>query len=64
MSSDRRVEAVREPPRSSTFVEPVSPDGRPELARSNMRLALALWGISLLLFAGTVAIALVYLALE
>ena len=35
----------------------------PELARKNMRLGLLLFGIALLLLAGSVAIALVYDAL-
>jgi hypothetical protein len=36
----------------------------PELARKNLLLGLALFGIFLLLFAGTFAVGLVYLALD
>ena len=36
----------------------------PELARKNMLLGLALFGLFLLLFAGTFAVGLVYLALD
>ena len=36
----------------------------PELARKNLVLGLALFGVFLLLFAGTFAVALVYLALD
>jgi hypothetical protein len=36
----------------------------PELARKNVLLGLALFGVFLLLFAGTFAVALVYLALD
>ncbi len=35
----------------------------PELARKNVRLGLALLGVTLLLFAGSVAVAEIYLAL-
>jgi hypothetical protein len=41
---------------------PVDPDA--ELARRNNLVGLALFGIALLLFAGTVGVALVYLALD
>jgi hypothetical protein len=36
----------------------------PELARKNMLLGLALFGVFLLLFAGTFVVGLVYLALD
>jgi hypothetical protein len=36
----------------------------PELARKNLLLGLALFGVFLVLFAGTFAIGLVYLALD
>ncbi len=36
----------------------------PELARKNVRLGLALFGVCWLLFAGTFAIALLYLAFD
>jgi len=35
-----------------------------ELARKNLRLGLALFGLFLVLFAGTVIVALVYLAID
>jgi hypothetical protein len=35
-----------------------------ELARRNMRLGWALFGVFVLLFAGTVAVAFIYLALD
>jgi hypothetical protein len=44
------------------YVPPVEP--APEDAPSNMLFGLGLFAISLLLFAGTVGIALVYLALD
>lgn len=64
MRSDPVVEPVREAPAPSRFMDPVSPQDNPELVRRNIRLALALWGISLLLFAGTIAVALVYLMVD
>jgi hypothetical protein len=36
----------------------------PELDRKNLRLGLALFGLALLLFVGTVLVALVYLQLD
>ena len=36
----------------------------PELARKNIRLALVLFALALLLFAGSIAVAYVYVALE
>lgn len=36
----------------------------PELVRKNLRLALALFALSLLLFFGSIAVAYVYVALE
>lgn len=36
----------------------------PELARKNMVLGLALFGVFVLLFAGTVVVALIYLAVS
>lgn len=46
-------------PIPATTSEPVGPS--PELARKNVRLGLALLGIALLLAAGTVLVALIYL---
>ena len=39
-------------------------DPTPELERKNLRLGWALFGVFLLLFAGTVAVAFLYLALD
>jgi hypothetical protein len=47
---------------AETTHEPVSPDA--ELARKNMLWGWALLGVFVLLFGGTVGIALVYLALD
>jgi hypothetical protein len=50
-------------PRVASFVGPVPPkDITPELARRNVILGLALFGVFLVLFAGTVVVALIYLA--
>jgi hypothetical protein len=35
-----------------------------ELARKNVRLGLLLFGVSLILFGGTIAVAFIYLALD
>jgi len=48
--------------RSPNYVPPREP--APDEAPSNMLFGLGLFAISLLLFAGTVGIALVYLALD
>jgi hypothetical protein len=48
----------------ATMHAPASPDDDPELARSNTILAAALWALSFALFAGTMLIAFVYLALD
>ena len=62
------TEPVEEPRPSDvipTPVEPVDPDDpHRELARKNMLLGWALFGLFLLLFAGTWAIAYIYLALD
>ena len=42
--------------------EPVEPIG--EIARRNVRLGLALFAVFLVLFAGTVAVAFIYLAID
>jgi hypothetical protein len=57
------TEADLEPRPAATFVDrvPVRPPG-PELARRNVLFGLALFGIFVLLFAGTVVVALIYLA--
>ena len=41
---------------------PNDPTQNPELARGNMLFGLALFGLFVLLFAGTVLVALIYLA--
>jgi hypothetical protein len=56
------TEPVPEPPPPRTSVAPVDP--ALELARKNMVWGFALFGIFLLLFAGTVLVALVYLWLD
>jgi hypothetical protein len=49
--------------RRASFVGPVPPtEPTPELARRNVILGLALFGVFVLLFAGTVVVALIYLA--
>ena len=53
-----------DPPAPRTMHEPKSPDDDPNLARQNVILALALFGLSLTLFCGTFVIALVYLLLD
>jgi hypothetical protein len=56
------TEPVREPPPPRTSVKPVDPTL--ELARKNMAWGFALFGISLLLFSGTVLVAFAYLWLD
>ncbi len=56
------TEPVRQPPPSRGFAPPVEPDRA--LARKNLRLGWTLFAISLVLFAGTVGVALLYLALD
>jgi hypothetical protein len=53
------VEQLPEPTLPRTMNEPVGPT--PELARKNLVLGLALLGIALLIAAGAVVVALVYL---
>jgi hypothetical protein len=53
------VEQLPEPIPPRTMNEPVGPT--PELARKNLVLGLALLGIALLIAAGSVVVALVYL---
>ena len=50
-------------PRIASIVGPVAPtEITPELARRNVKLGLALFGVFLVIFAGTVVVALIYLA--
>jgi hypothetical protein len=56
------TEPVEEPAPSLTTVEPVDPTVA--LSRKNMAWGFALFGIFLLLFAGTVLVALAYLWLD
>jgi hypothetical protein len=53
---------MSEPLPPQTTVEPV--ESTPEVARKNVTLGLALFGIALLLAAGTVAVALIYLQFD
>ena len=56
------TEPVPQPPPSLTTHEP--PDPEAELGRKNLIFGLVLFGLFLLLFAGTVLVALIYLALD
>jgi hypothetical protein len=56
------TEPVRQPPPPRTTVPPVDPSL--ELARKNVAWGLALFGIFVLLFGGTVLIAFAYLWLD
>jgi hypothetical protein len=56
------VEPLREPRGPETTYEAIQPDA--ELARRNTLFGWALAGVFCLLFAGTVGVALVYLALD
>ena len=56
------TEPVPEPPPPRTMHEP--PDPEAALGRKNLVFGLALFGIFLLLFVGTVLVALIYLALD
>jgi hypothetical protein len=56
------TEAAPEPYRPQVPQQPVDPDE--EIARRNVMLGLALFGLSLLLLAGTFAVGFVYLALD
>ena len=58
------TEPVPQPPPPRTRHEPADPELQDELARRNMLFGLALFGVFLLLFLGTVVVALVYLALD
>jgi hypothetical protein len=59
---EQLVEPLPEPQHPGFVVEPVEPDE--ELAHRNNVLGLALFGLSLLLLAGTFVIAFVYLELS
>jgi hypothetical protein len=59
------TEPVEQPPPAEVVPEPVEPvDPEQEIARRNSVLGWALFGLSLLLFAGTWAVAYIYLALD
>jgi hypothetical protein len=60
--TDELVEPLPEPRLPETTHEAIEPDA--ELARKNNMWGWALLGVFVLLFAGTVGIALVYLALD
>ncbi len=56
------TEPVYEPPPPRTMYEPTEPEAA--LARKNLVFGLLLFGVFLLLFAGTVVVALIYLAVD
>jgi hypothetical protein len=56
------TERASEPYRPQVPQQPVDPDE--EITRRNVMLGLALFGLSLLLLAGTFAVGFVYLALD
>jgi hypothetical protein len=56
------TEPAPEPYRPQVPQQPVDPDE--EMTRRNVMVGLALFGLSLLLLAGTFAVGLVYLALD
>ncbi len=56
------TEPVRQPAPTRGFGPPVEPDRA--LARKNLQLGWALFALALVLFAGTVGVALLYLALD
>ena len=56
------TERVPEPPPPRTTYEPV--EGDRELARRNMALGWALFGLALLIFGGTIGVAVIYLLLD
>jgi hypothetical protein len=59
------TEPVEEPPPAEVVPKPVEPvDPELEIARKNAVLGWALFGLALLLFAGTWAVAYIYLALD
>jgi hypothetical protein len=56
------AERLPEPPQQRARYEPVEPAG--EVARKNVALGLALFGIALLMAAGAVAVSLIYLQFD
>ncbi len=56
------TERLPEPPSPGGFAEPVGPTA--EVARKNVLLGFALFGIALLLAAGAVAVSFVYLQFD
>jgi hypothetical protein len=59
------TEPIEEPLPAEVVPEPVEPvDPELEIARKNSVLGWALFGLALLLFAGTWAVAYIYLALD
>ena len=53
------AEQLQEPAAPRTMTDPVDPTG--EVAKRNLVLALSLGGIALLIFVGTILVALIYL---
>ena len=64
MSEGAFVTRERQPEPPLTLHAPVSPDDDPALERRNLLDAAALWGIAIILFAGSLAVAFLYLALS
>jgi len=56
------TEPLPQPPAPRTTYPPVEPAG--EVARRNAVLGLVLFGLALLIFGGTIGVALLYLALD
>jgi hypothetical protein len=56
------TEPLPQPPPPQTSYPPVEADG--DLARKNAVLGLVLFGLCLLVFGGTIGVALLYLALD
>ena len=56
------TEPLREPLREPTLVEPRDPHA--ELARRNVLFGWALFALALAIFAGTIGVALIYLAAD
>ena len=56
------AERLPEPPSPRTYFEPIGPDG--DVARKNVRLAIALFVIALLFAAGAIAVSFIYLQFD
>jgi hypothetical protein len=58
------TEPLPQPPPPQTSYPPVDADVDPDLARRNAILGLVLFAFALLVFGGTIGVALLYLALD